>query len=1727
MRPTLKLTSLATVTLLMIAVPDCPILGSRSPAIAQIPQAEKSEVDRLFEQGLQQFRQGLYQESFQTLQQVMRLRREQKNQSGEAEALTRLSEVSYWLGDSQQATVAAQAALKLWRELQNQQGEADALTRAAEAHNGEKSTALEMLQQALLLAQAADDATGEGKIRLRMGAVLLQLGQPDEALKNLQQAQTTLKATADFEESLAAAWAGWGIWSKGDRAQGLATVEAAIQLSQERENRAAEFVGLYFLAEMRSQQQAYVKALEIYQRLLPMVVRSGNRNRERNLLMNIGHNYSFLKQDQEALKHYQAALNLVKQQQAKVETPILRSEAAEALQFMGNVYSRQKQYPEALAAYQQSLKLYQAENRPQEIAQGWISIGRVYDRQKQYDQALVAYQKAQEIARSIPDRTIELDAVFWQGVAYIGQGQSLDKTRAPHQEAIATFEKAIALLQQAQVSAKELKQTQLEESVKFFLQQALLMQGITYIGQGQSLHNARAYKEALTAFENSVSSFQKAQAIAREIKDAQSEQNAILQIFLSYIGRHHIFYSQQQYAESLATLQQGLAFWRQHRDRLTPDTFLEQEQSMLQQLGNAYSYNAQDTEAVAAYQAALKIAEQRNDFQNQFYCLGSIAISYNRLGQYTKALEANQQQLALAREQLKKAPKAEMNALTTGGLILEKMGNIAAGLEHNQQALKIARDLKDVGAEARLLSNMSNLYTTQGEYLQALNVLQPSLMILESAIQRLESGQSSEVEQLCGVQVANLGAEGQRTCLGIFKARSISTLNNLVVVYHNLGRYTEALKTSQHGLAIAQQYKALYQQMVLLNNIGGIYLDMGNYPQAKENFEQALDMARDSRAQPDEATALNNLGLVYAYQGQLSKALDHHQQSLALAQAISAPATEISALNNIGTIYSDQANYAKALEFYQRSLEISRKHGLDSISPLGNIARAYQLQGRYPEALQQYQQALEIARQTGNRPAEVNLLRNLGSAYQDQADYAKAQAAYQQASELSQSFGSRSDQLTDLQVQGKLQLRLGQYAQALERFQQALTLSRELGERTSETVALGNLASVYRRQKQFSQALQLYQQALIIVRETGDVGSEITLLQEIARTYDNQGNSAQAVEFAQQALKQQQQLGIRSGQSHTLNTLGSAYTTENRFQDAQETLQQAFVIAQEMGDRETEAETLTNLGALLTQQSQPELAIVFYKQAINTYEEIRVGIRRLSREQEDSYTQSIASTYRTLADLLLAQGRVLEAQQVLELLKIQELRDYTRDTRTGGTTEGSPLNPLEQPIPTAYNDNIALGNQLTQCEQTKCAQRAQLIAQREAANDKFTALVDRLKKALRDQEIQDPAQLQSDRFTLAAQKVILANPKTKTVLIYPLVLDDKLWLVWGSQAGKSAVVFDSKAIAVSRKDLSAKVGELQTLLSQQGDPKQLQEVSQQLYQWLIAPLRKQLDDNGVQHIVFSLDRATRYIPMAALHDGNHYLIEKFAISTILTAEIDTQDKLSTNIQDDPVLGLGLTQTVSGFPALPAVKAELDGIIRAADRPKDPNGIYPGLELFDRDFTETALRQNVSDYRILHIATHGQFVPGNPEDSFLVLGDGQKLSIPTIRSITALANTHLVVLSACETGKGGIDKEGLEVAGIGHYFLLSGAKSVMASLWLVNDPATSLLMREFYSRLSQGNISKAEALRQAQLEFIQGKLTSKDTIDRAGGRRYIEGQLPVDSLAHPYYWAPFILIGNAL
>jgi CHAT domain-containing protein/Tfp pilus assembly protein PilF len=715
-----------------------------------------------------------------------------------------------------------------------------------------------------------------------------------------------------------------------------------------------------------------------------------------------------------------------------------------------------------------------------------------------------------------------------------------------------------------------------------------------------------------------------------------------------------------------------------------------------------------------------------------------------------------------------------------------------------------------------------------------------------------------------------------------------------------------------------------------------------------------------------------------------------------------------------------------------------------------------------------------------------------------------------------------------------------QFAAALEKWQQALAITREVGDRRGEGTTLSNIGLVYDSLGQYPKALEFYQQALAILREIGDRSGEGTTLNNIGGVYDSLGQYPKALELYQQALAIRREIGDRRGEGTTLNNIGGVYDSLGQYPKALELYQQALAISREIGDRRGEGTTLSNIGGVFDVQKQPEVAIAFLKQSVNVRETIRGDIRSLSREQQQSYTETVADTYRRLAALLIDQRRFSEAQQVLELLKIQELREFTRSAEVAGQSSGIVEFDIEKQILESYQTIANFAKQLYECQQSRCNNLRQLQQLLNARTQEFNQQITVFRSTLQQRLAQDPGFLSSDQLNKTARDIVTSEPGT--VLVYPLVLQDRIKILLairagGNRPGAGGVVFRSFEVAVSDRQLWQTVTQFREQLQTPGDLTRLQATASQLYDWLIKPMEAELsgqpDGQSIRHLVFSLDRSTRYIPMAALYNSRRqqYLIQQYAVSTILGADLtDVRDRLSATPQNTTVLGMGLSIPVAGFTELSHVRDEVNAIVQH-NQGSDRQGIFPGLEFFDRQFTFQNLQDNLAGHRILHIATHADFESGAPENSFFLSAIG-KVDISQIQTLInyGMNDVHLVVLSACKTAVGGPDASGIEVPGISSYFLRSGAKAVIASLWLVNDASTSQLMQYFYNNLAQG-MTKSEALRQAQIRLLEGgqsgggDRSSRATIvptDSRTGQPIVTG-----NLRHPYYWSPFIIIGNGL
>ncbi|HYX16657.1 MAG TPA: tetratricopeptide repeat protein [Nostoc sp.] len=863
-------------------------------------------------------------------------------------------------------------------------------------------------------------------------------------------------------------------------------------------------------------------------------------------------------------------------------------------------------------------------------------------------------------------------------------------------------------------------------------------------------------------------------------------------------------------------------------------------------------------------------------------------------------------------------------------------------------------------------------------------------------------------------------------------------------------------------------------------------LNTSQFGAALQSWQQALKLYQQIQDRQSEGKALGNLGIAYFSLGNYAKAIEYGQQQLAIAREIKDRQSEGAALGNLGLVYSDLGNYAKAIEYHQQLLAIAREiqDRQSEGKALGNLGLVYSNLGNYAKAIEYHQQHLAIAREIKDRQTEGAALGNLGLVYSN----------------------------------------LGNYAKAIEYHQQLLAIAREIKDRQGEGKALGNLGIAYKNLGNYAKAIEYHQQHLTIAREIKDRQSEGNALGNLGIAYFSLGNYAKAIEYHQQNLAIAREIKDRQSEGAALGNLGIAYSQLGNYAKAIEYGQQQLAIAREIKDRQSEGAALNNIAWSLEKQQQSELAIVFYKQSVNVRESIRNNIRTLPREQQESYTQTVAHTYRRLADLLLSQGRLLEAQQVLELLKIQELRDFTRNARAGGETSGIALARIEEEILNKYGTLIVFGQQVYECEQKKCSTLSQLRDQLDVLTQKFQQDTNAFRKTLQDRLAKDPALLEPEQLRTTAAKIVTAEPGT--ILIYPLVLKDKIRILLASRAGEKGVVFRSFETPVNQQQLWKTVNQFRTQLSSPEDETAVKATSKQLYNWLLQPLEKEIKDKNIHHLVFSLDRSTRYIPMAALFDGQQYLIERYSVSTILNAGLtDVKERLPNNKQEIRVLAMGVSKAFPGFNALSNVPNELATIIQQSG--KAQQGIFPGSEFLNENFTFSSLRDNLTGNKILHLATHGKFESGRPENSYLLSGSGDKLTVDKIQTLgNYMADTHLVVLSACETALGGENADGLEMSGMSFYFLTNGAKSVIASLWLVNDASTSQLMQQFYQNLSTGQMTKTEALRQAQLTMLKSNSQGSDSNRSSVNYKLGQSEQSISrNLSHPYYWAPFILIGN--
>lgn len=898
--------------------------------------------------------------------------------------------------------------------------------------------------------------------------------------------------------------------------------------------------------------------------------------------------------------------------------------------------------------------------------------------------------------------------------------------------------------------------------------------------------------------------------------------------------------------------------------------------------------------------------------------------------------------------------------------------------------------------------------------------------------------------------------------------RQASFLTNLARVDEESGNYQEAWQQAARAVEMARGIPDDSLEGYALVEVAQAQRRLSNYTGAKQNSERALQIARQLNDQRLECHALRGLGAVADSEGKRDDAIHHYEESLTAARAARDPTCEAQTLNNLGGLYRSVAKYETAIKYYEDSLGLRRQirdlHGQAKV--LGNLCNVHEQLNDYEAAKTDCEQSLKIARKLGARATEANNLNNLGA----------------------------------------LHRHLGDLDSAVSYYERALAIKRQIRDRAGEAKTLNNLGEICWQLNRYDEATKYLQRSLEITTRIGDL----------------------------------------SGQSATHQNLGSLARDRGDNEAANEHFQRALILAVETRTPEVRWRAFDGLSRVAAARGNRPLAIFLGKQAVNTIQSMRGNIANLEQTLQRSFLEDKVRVYKRLADLLIEEGRLWEAEQVLAMLKEEEYLYFVRGPAgTAASTTEALLNGSEEDRRDVYEDLVnklaeirSAYAELEQKEQrsglTPEEQRRldELAEQLKVLRKNFNAYLDELEKyftALNKPEISEEfgeKQLKSLKSLQGTLHEVSRRAGKTAVLVHYLVMPDQLrMIVTGPDLSIPPIHRESP---IGEQELNRRVAEYRLALGNPHGDDLPQ--SRALYEVLIAPILDVLEALKADILMVYLDGVLRYLPIAALRGGERYLVEDYAVVVYTSAA--ASNLAATRRKDARVAALGVSQAYGDFPPLPFVAEELDAVVKTG-------GILPGAEYLDDAFTAKRLEDvlNKEDangdkfYPVVHLATHFSFLPGTKNESFLMLGQGKRLSLADLdESDYHLAGLDLLTLSACETALGASDATGREVEGLGTLAQNNGARAVLATLWKVSDPSTAAFMGQFYRNRQEGGDTKVEALRKTQVAFIRGKVVdTRGAPGRGRGEVLVDG--PAESLregwTHPYYWAPFILMGNFL
>ncbi len=842
--------------------------------------------------------------------------------------------------------------------------------------------------------------------------------------------------------------------------------------------------------------------------------------------------------------------------------------------------------------------------------------------------------------------------------------------------------------------------------------------------------------------------------------------------------------------------------------------------------------------------------------------------------------------------------------------------------------------------------------------------------------------------------------------------------------------------------------------LVLLLNFGPSLAES----QGPEHID-ALPKAASSTAQI-KAEASEDLwlqGHTYYRAGQFAAAISAWQQTAQIAEAQGDSINQAITLNHLSLAYQQLGEWPKAQTATDRSLALlaNQPNAQLQLAQALNTQGSLQLAQAEPlTALETWKKSAQIYAESGDLSGQVGSLINQAQAQQTLGFYLRARKTLTMVRQTLEQQADLELKATGLQSLGNTLRLVGDFEQSQAVLEDSLSAAQDSGVNLDAThLNLGNTAYA---QQQWPEALQHYKTAAQSSIPNLSIQAQLNQLKVLLQ----QGNQAQAKQLWPQIQIQIEALPTsretvysRINLGRSLVDLKQEFSPRNlAWRQIAQWMTPAIQQAQQLDDPRAESYALGYLGQLYEKNQQWAIAADLTQQALS--------LSQIANATEISYQWH------------WQQGRILKNQGASK----QATKAYEKAFETLQALRGNlvAINPdvqfsFQQTVEPVYRDLVDLLLQSPTSNQQQIGEARDVI------------------EALQLVELENffrSACLEGQR--VAVDKVDQKN----AAVLYPIVLSDRLEVILSLPQQP----LKHYSVPIPQIEVEKTITQTRTFLEKPYIAPEGKALGQTIYRWLIQPVEQDLKQEQIETLVFVLDGALRNIPMAALYDGNQYLIERYSVAIAPGLQLLSPRPLET--KNLKILAGGLTESRHGYPPLQNVRKELEQIQASTS----------GQVLLDKRFTREALQEQIKgvSFPIVHLATHGEF-SSNANDTFILAYD-EPIQINELNELlrnseqTRTQPIELLVLSACRTAAG----DARAALGLSGVAVQAGARSTLGSLWYLDDASGAQFIRAFYHELGQGNSNKAEALRKAQLSLL------KDPDYRS-----------------PAHWAPYVLVGNWL